>query len=172
MFIPEPVADGRDLQGGQGIQITGGQPAQTAVAQARLHLKVDKFVKIQPQLVHGLSGLFKYPQIEHVVEQVRSFEKFSRKIGHHPGLFLQIGLNGMDVLVQEQAADGVRHGLVEILWRSGQKRFSDVMVQIFFKGLFYGPGCTVLSVVISFHKSIQGNIQVTPVVPYSCAASR
>ena len=41
-LIANRIAGGRDLQGGHGVQITGGQAAQTAVAQAGIRLLLKR----------------------------------------------------------------------------------------------------------------------------------
>ena len=40
-LVADPIADRRDLQAGQGIEVTGGQTTETAIAQARFLLVLD-----------------------------------------------------------------------------------------------------------------------------------
>ena len=53
-LIANRIAGGRDLQGGHGVQITGGQAAQTAVAQAGIRLLLKKIGGRVPKVLQRL----------------------------------------------------------------------------------------------------------------------
>ena len=56
-LVADAVADRRNLERRQRVEEAGGQPAEAAVAEARLLLLRDQLVEIQPEQVGGLADL-------------------------------------------------------------------------------------------------------------------
>ena len=56
VLVTDPVADGRNSQGGQGIDVAGREPAETAVAQTRFDLDGADAVQVDAQRTHRLLG--------------------------------------------------------------------------------------------------------------------
>ena len=55
-FVADAVSGGGNLQGGQGFEIAGRQPAQAAVAQARLLFHIEDLIEAVDAI--ALQGLF------------------------------------------------------------------------------------------------------------------
>ena len=56
-LVADAEAHRGDLQGGQGIEIAGGEAAQTAVAETRFFLFIEDGVQVEFQVGHGGAGL-------------------------------------------------------------------------------------------------------------------
>ena len=84
-FIADAVPRGGNLQGGEGFEIAGRQPAQAAVAQARFLFHIEDLIEAVDAI--ALQGLFcrlldaKHQQ---VVAQLGTDQELGRQIGHHP----------------------------------------------------------------------------------------
>jgi hypothetical protein len=82
-LVAQSVAHGRDLEGGQGIEVAGRQAAQAAVSQARLLFLVQKGLQAPADFGKGLFHLVIDAQVHQIVSQVRPRQKFRRQVAHH-----------------------------------------------------------------------------------------
>ena len=80
VFIADGAAHGRKVQAGQAVQETGGQPAQTAIAQAGFRLLVQYAIQVNAQLLQRLRIHVRGNQVQHVVVQAAAHEKFHGKV--------------------------------------------------------------------------------------------
>ena len=79
-FIADGVAGGRNVQGGHGVQIAGGQTAQAAVAEARVRLQLKNVPGLEAQIFQGLLQLGQDPQVVGVFHQASAHEKFQGQV--------------------------------------------------------------------------------------------
>ena len=96
-LVADAVADGRDLQRGQRVQVAGRQPAQAAVAQPGLLLLFDQLVESQARVrpAPARSSLVD-AEVEQVVAQVRPEQKLRRQVAGPLAAQVQVGLGGVD----------------------------------------------------------------------------
>ncbi len=87
-LIANAKAEGRDLECGQRIEITGRQAAQAAVAKSWFFFCIDNLLRIQSQLAHSLMGRRSETQVEQIVAEVRAEQEFSRKIADNANILL------------------------------------------------------------------------------------
>ena len=83
---------------GERIQVTGGQPAEAAVAEAGFLLLLDQVVEVQAEFRHGLAGGLGEAEVEQVVGQMRAGQKLGGEVGHHARVLLGVGFHGADAL--------------------------------------------------------------------------
>ena len=102
---------------GERIQVTGSQPAQTAVAEPRLLLLLDQLVEVQPEFRHRLPGLFHDAEAEKVVRQMRAGQKLRGQVGHHPRVLLTVSFHGPDALFEHAVANGQGQSGVSVVAR-------------------------------------------------------
>ncbi len=85
-LIADGVAGGGDLQGGHGLQVAGGQTAQTAVAQAGVGLHLEEVGGGEAQVLNGLLELGQDPQVEGVLLQGAAHEELQGEVVDLPGV--------------------------------------------------------------------------------------
>ncbi len=79
-FIAYAVTNSRKLKGGQGIQVAGRQPAQSSVAEARLLFLIEDDLNIVTFLLCSLTDNLVYAEVDQIVFQMRTEEKFRGKV--------------------------------------------------------------------------------------------
>jgi hypothetical protein len=80
VFIADAVADDRQAERGATVHEAGRQPAQAAVAQARVIFAFGQFFQGQTHLIEGFVNGFIDPQIEHGITQRSAHEKFHGQV--------------------------------------------------------------------------------------------
>ena len=93
-LVADAVADRRTLQRRQRIEIAGGEPSETAVAQARFLLARQNDVEILPELGHRGARRLLEIEVDQVVAQVRSHQEFRREIAGDLRPGVEAGLGG------------------------------------------------------------------------------
>ena len=83
-LIADGIACGGDVQGGQTVQIAGGQAAQTAVAQTGVGLHVEDVRRPEAQLVDGVRQLLHDAQVIGVLHEAAAHQELQGHIVHHP----------------------------------------------------------------------------------------
>ncbi len=121
-LVADPVTDGRDLQGGQGIHVTGGQAAQTAVAEARLFLLFQQVV--QAQFLQGVSHLAGDPKVDQAVAQMGPGQVLRREVADEFGVLLQVGLGRIDPTVHQVVANGVCERGIHVMRRGDREKLA------------------------------------------------
>ena len=71
-FVPDTVADCRNLQGGKRIQIARRQPTEPPIAQARLRFLFQQFLQVQSGFLHSLADLIVDTEVYQAVSQPRT----------------------------------------------------------------------------------------------------
>ena len=129
-FVADAIADRRALQGGQRVQIAGGEPAEAAVAQARLFLARQHLVKA---LAHrgqrGLRRAFQ-AQVQQVVAQLRAHQEFGRQVAGHLAAEIERGLRRRHPAVLHPVAHGQRQRPVVVLGPQRRGRAADRVAQV------------------------------------------
>ena len=115
VFVADAVADGRNIQRGQGIHEAGGQPAQSAIAQARLFFLFNQAFEIDAQLAHRLFGFVVDSEVDEIVGEVRPGEKFGREVADHAHILGLVVVDGLYPALDETIAHGVRQRHVEVV---------------------------------------------------------
>ncbi len=114
VFVSDTVAVGRNLQGGDGIHKTGGEPPQTAVAEGGVLLLIADLRELKAKFLHRLLDLLEDAEVNYAVAERTPNKKFQRKV-IDPFLFLGVeGLLGGDPLLHHQIAHGIGQSLEDI----------------------------------------------------------
>ena len=80
VFVADAVAGHRQLQRCAAIDETGGETAETAVAQTGINLDIGQFFQVQTQGLQRLVGFVIDAQVEHCIAERPSHEKFKREV--------------------------------------------------------------------------------------------
>ena len=115
VLIADAVADGGNVEGGEGIHEAGGKTAEAAIAEAGFGFLLDERFEIEAELAHGLFGFFVDAEVDEVVGQMRTGEELGREIADDADILRAIVEDGLDPALDEAVADGVREGHVEII---------------------------------------------------------
>ena len=105
-LVADAVPDRRALEGGQGFQVAGREPAQAAVAQTWLLLAGQHGVEILAQRGQCGPRLGLDIQVEQVVAEVRSEQELRRQIAGHLAGQVKIGLCGLVPPLLQAVAHG------------------------------------------------------------------
>ena len=154
-LVADGVAAGGDLQGGQAVQVAGGQAAQAAVAQPRVGLHVENVGGLEPQVLQGFPHGLEHPQVVGVLHQAPAHQELQghivdlpqllladlaaglHRVGAHPvpqhhgaGLHhVCLGglLHGAAEVQAQLVADGLLHGLLGVVFHMAL--FSSFLMQ-------------------------------------------
>ena len=114
-LVADPVSDGWTLEGGQRVQVAGGQPAEPTIAQAGLLLAGQHFVDVLAESGQCGAGLLLDLQVEQVVAQMGPEEELRREVGGHLSAQIDVGLGGRGPPVLHPVADRQRQRVVVVL---------------------------------------------------------
>ena len=106
-FITDAVADGRDVEGGQRIEVAGSEAAEAAVSQPRLLFLVDQRLKVEAELPHRLPDGLVEAKIDQVVFQMGAEEKFRREVADGPARLCIVGVRRFRPLRENPVAHRV-----------------------------------------------------------------
>ena len=142
-LVADGVAGGGDLQGGHGLQVAGGQTAQTAVAQAGVGFHLEEVGGGEAQVLNGLLQLGQDAQVVGVFLQGAAHEKLQGQIVDLAGVAvtdLALGgqLPGGHDVAQHQGA-GPEHvdrsSLLHFTPKIAAELADDLLLQLLF-GIF------------------------------------
>ena len=114
-LIANRIAGGRDLQGGHGVQITGGQAAQTAVAQAGIRLLLKKIGGRVPKVLQRLLQGVQQTQIVGVLLQRAPHEKFHGQVVDLTLLVLPDPVSGLHLMGRHDVPQHQGAGLEDVV---------------------------------------------------------
>lgn len=121
-LIANPVAQRRDLQGSHGIEKTGRETPQTAIAEAGFFFLTQQFQKIQSQFLDRLARLVVDAEVDEIVAEMSAEQEFGGQVADRAGALFGVGGGGADPAVQEPIADRVGQSEVVVVHgRQGRK---------------------------------------------------
>ena len=132
-FIADSVADGGNPERGQGIEETGRQPPEAAVAEPRLLLVVEEGFQVETELGDRLLHLPGDAEVEQGVPQVGAGEEFGGEVGDDLGL-APAGRDGPDPVFEQPVPHRVGQGRVPVVGRGMGGRPALHVVQVFDDG--------------------------------------
>ena len=115
VLVANAVADGGNVQRGERIHEAGGEPAESAVAEAGLLLLLDEDVEVEAEGAHRLLGFVVDAEVDEVVGEMRPGEELCREVADDADILRLVVLDGGDPALDEAVADGVREGHVEVV---------------------------------------------------------
>ena len=115
VFIAQAVALDRQLQGGAGIEKAGRQPAQAAVAQARVGLGGGDLLQQQAEVVEALLRRVGHAQVEHGVGEGPAHEEFQGQIVGALAVGLVLSLAGALPALHEAVAHDHGQGAIGVI---------------------------------------------------------
>src|SRR5215472_3324308 len=89
-FISDAVADRRNTQRSQRVQVAGGEAAQSTVSQSGLFFLGNDFVQVETQFFRSLRDRFLYLEVENIISKMWAYQKLGGEVGHDPGILLKI----------------------------------------------------------------------------------
>ena len=129
-LVADAVADGRALEGGQRVEITGGQPPEAAVAQPGFLLACQHLVEVLAEFGQRSAGCFLDSEVDQVVAQLRSHQELGREVARHLAAEIKRGLGGRHPVVLHAVAHGQCRRLVVVLGPQGGRRSTDRVSQM------------------------------------------
>ncbi len=110
VFVVDAVADGGEVEGGEGVEETGGEAAQAAVAQAHVVFFVTDLVGVETELDEGFLDLVvDAGGVEAVAVEAPHEELEAEVVDALDVLFVQGGLGG-DHPLDDEGLDGLGRG--------------------------------------------------------------
>ncbi len=106
VVIAKTIAVGRVVEGGQGVEKTGCETAETTVAETGIGLLVDDGVEVEAEQLHGLAGGFLQPGGDQVVGEQAPEQVLHGKVVDHLWLDVVVRPPGEDLAVDHGLADG------------------------------------------------------------------
>ena len=100
---------------GERIQVAGGQPSETPVAQPRLLFLLDELIQTQSHPLHRLLHLIIDAEVDEAVRQVRPHQKFRRHVAHYLDIPLLHRLHRLDPAMDEPISHRVCQGHVPVI---------------------------------------------------------
>ena len=79
-LVADAVADRRDRERRERVHVAGGEPAEAAVAEARLLLLGQDPVEVVPELGHRLPRLGLDAEVQQVVREVGPEQELGRQV--------------------------------------------------------------------------------------------
>ncbi len=117
VLVPQAVADRGDLERRHRVEEAGGEPAQAAVAQSGVGLRLDELRPVELLSLHRLPHDRLDPEVEDVVGQRPADQELHREVVDLLGVSPIIGRVRLQPALRQQVAEGPGHGL-ETLARS------------------------------------------------------
>ncbi len=75
-LVTQSIADRRDLQSCERVEIAGGEASETAVTEAGFFLELFERIQVLPERPHGLARRGLDAEIDQIVRQLWPDEKF------------------------------------------------------------------------------------------------
>jgi hypothetical protein len=126
VLVAQAVTRRREPERRHGIEETRGEPAEAAVAQARVRLDVEQLHPLSATLVEGLADDRIEHQVHDGVGERAADQELDRDVINPLWVCPLVGLVSPDPTVQENVADRPRHRLVALA-RVGRCGFDDVV---------------------------------------------
>ena len=114
VVVADAVAERRKLQRGHGVQETGRETSETAVAEAGVDFLVADFVDVEPEFRHRFGGFLFHAQVDHGVAERASDQELKRDVVDDAGLLFFVFVAGGDPVAHHEVADGQRQRVVAI----------------------------------------------------------
>ena len=112
-LVADGVAPGGYVQGGHGVQIAGGQTAQTAVSESRVGLGLEEVGGVEAKTLDGLGQRLHHAQIVGVLHQGPAHEKLQGQVVDLPGVGVLHAVLGLQLVgghdVAEDQGAGLEH---------------------------------------------------------------
>ena len=115
VLVANAIADGGNVERGEGIHEAGGETAESAVAQARLFFLLDERLEIEAQLAHGLLGFVVDAEVDEIVGEVRAGEELGGEVADDADVLGPVVEDGLNPALDQAVADGVRERHVEVV---------------------------------------------------------
>ena len=129
-LVADAVADGGDAEGGEGVEVAGGQPPEAAVAEAGLGLQGAQLVEAEAEVGEGLAGEVFGVGVEQVVVELAADQVLGREVADESGLAIDAGVEGIEPALDQAVADGVGQGEVRLA-RGGEGEVgADAVVEV------------------------------------------
>jgi hypothetical protein len=126
VLVPQAVADRGELERGHRVEEAGGEPPESAIAQAGVGLRLGKLPRVEAlaldHLPHGGLG----PEVQDVVGQRPADQELQREVVHLLGVGPIVSLVGLQPALRQQVAERPGHRL-EALALVGRLRTDDMV---------------------------------------------
>ena len=106
VVVPQAVADGRDLERRQRVDEARGQPAEPAVAQPGVRLRLQHLLPVLPRVgLQIVADELLDAQVDDVVDQRPADQELHRQVVHLLRVLPVVGLGGLDPPLGEHVAE-------------------------------------------------------------------
>ena len=108
-LIADREAGGRVAETGQGVEIAGGQPSETAVAEAGVGVEGVELLDVDVQGLEGFGEDLFHAEIVEIVAQARADQEFHRHVVDLLAAFLLVSaLEGAAAVIHAVSHDGAK----------------------------------------------------------------
>ena len=116
-LVADAIADGRHFDRRERVHVTRREPAQPAIAEARLLLLRNNLVEIMAEPAHRFAGGFRDAEVEQVVREMRPEQELRGEIRHAARVRSAVAFHALDRAVEKPVADRQRECEIEIVLR-------------------------------------------------------
>ena len=162
VFVAQPAAHARNAERGHRIEKTRRQPAQSSIAQAGIRLLFDNIERVNSVELAQPAHDRVEPQVDDIVGQRATHEKFEREIINALGVALLVGLLRLEPPLRKHVANRARNGFEFVPRRGGGdgddliEREVALVKGIIAAGQFHGTAVVTLEEMFSCHKYVVG----------------
>ena len=113
-IVSQAIADRGKVQGGNGIQKTRGEPAEAAIAEARIDLVFPQILPIEPFLRHGRAANVFHLKIDDIVAHQASDQELKRQVIESLDVLLVMRLLSRDPSIDQLVPHGQGQRIIAV----------------------------------------------------------
>ena len=136
VFVANAVPEPGHVEGREGVEKTGGQPAQPAVAQTGFHLPLADFLQSEADIFQCAAKLVAALHVEHGVAQGAAHQEFHRQVVHPLGILQVVTAHGFHPLRGQQIANHMRQRLKPVALGGVQRVLAQQVQEPMHEGAF------------------------------------
>src|SRR5262245_39031482 len=118
-LVADAVADRRDLQGCERIEVAGREPSQAPVAEAGLFFLLEEALEIEAELCHRLPRGVEASEVDEVVAEMRAEQELGGQIGDCAYLVPIVRLGRPGRALEQAVAHAVGKGEILVVGGGG-----------------------------------------------------
>ena len=118
-LVADAVADRGHFDRRERIHVARREPAQPAIAEARLLFLREDFVEVVAEPAHRFARGFGDAEVEQIVREMRPEQELRGEIRHAPRIGAAVVFHARDAALEKPVAHGQRERDVEIVLRRG-----------------------------------------------------
>ena len=105
-LVMDAVADRGKIQGGERVEVAGGEAAETAVAETHVLLRTADLLEVQAKLVQGIDCRFVQTEADEIVREQPAHQVLERQVVDSAGVLLAVRAHRIEHALEDAVAHG------------------------------------------------------------------